>query len=641
MSRVPPPDHHRANHEIEADDAATALDRRGPTSPTVNRGMGRSHLIRRALRHPREALGLAEGRRVRLFVVGLAALPAGPRRFVIGTLDGVARRAVRRGGEHPIAAPIRLIALHAAGRDREAATEGARLAAITGPLTRRRLLGAALAIGDVALADEIQRDAPDPDPDLRTIAMLGEIDVAAGRYAAAVAHLERAASGGHGLSSWQRRMLGRARGELVVLEPGWRPPVGSRTRLADRVPGRILHLLTNSLPYVQAGYTVRAQQVALAQLASGLDPHLATRAGFPGSVGVANARLREEVDGVPYHRLRPDLDPGVGPDAMATAMARAAGDLIRELRPAVLHPATNHLNAQVALALRDQFDLPVVYEVRGFLEETWLTRTGPGAAESDRYRGARAVETASMRAADAIVTLSEAMRQEILDRGEIAADSVVVIPNGVDVARFTPGPRDERLAASLGIAAGETVVGYISGLMAYEGIDYLIRAVALLRDRGRTVRLLIVGDGEARASLVATAKEEGLDDSTVIFTGRVPYRDIVRYYRTIDIFVVPRTNDRVSRLVTPLKPFEAMAMAKALLVSGVDALLEIIPDDRTGRSFTPEDPTSLADALEPLLDDPLLRQELGTAARAWVTEHRTWDRVGRQYLELYQRLGVA
>jgi glycosyltransferase involved in cell wall biosynthesis len=233
------------------------------------------------------------------------------------------------------------------------------------------------------------------------------------------------------------------------------------------------------------------------------------------------------------------------------------------------------------------------------------------------------------------------MRQEILDRGEIAADSVVVIPNGVDVARFTPGPRDERLAASLGIAAGETVVGYISGLMAYEGIDYLIRAVALLRDRGRTVRLLIVGDGEARASLVATAKEEGLDDSTVIFTGRVPYRDIVRYYRTIDIFVVPRTNDRVSRLVTPLKPFEAMAMAKALLVSGVDALLEIIPDDRTGRSFTPEDPTSLADALEPLLDDPLLRQELGTAARAWVTEHRTWDRVGRQYLELYQRLGVA
>jgi glycosyltransferase involved in cell wall biosynthesis len=436
-------------------------------------------------------------------------------------------------------------------------------------------------------------------------------------------------------------MLERARGELVVLEPAWRPRVGPPARLTDRVPGRVLHLLTNSLPYVQAGYTVRAQQVALAQLANGLDPHMATRAGFPGSVGVADARPREEVDGVPYHRLRPDLDAGVGPDVMATAMAQAAGDLIRGLRPSALHPATNHLNAQVALALRDQFDLPVVYEVRGFLEETWLTRTGPGAAESDRYRGARAAETASMRAADAIVTLSEAMRQEILGRGGIAADSVVVIPNGVDVDRFTPGPRDDRLAASLGIGADETVVGYISGLMAYEGIDYLIRAVALLRDRGRRVRLLIVGDGEARAGLVATAREAGLDDGTVIFTGRVPYREIVRYYRTIDIFVVPRTNDRVSRLVTPLKPFEAMAMGKALVVSGVDALLELVPDGRTGRSFTPEDPGSLADAIEPLLDDPALRQELGAAARAWVSEHRTWDRIGRLYLELYRRLGVA
>jgi glycosyltransferase involved in cell wall biosynthesis len=612
-----------------------------PTAPTVNRALGRTRLIRRAILHPRKALGLAEGRRVRLFVVGLAALPARPRRWAIGALDGAARQALRRAGEHPITGPMRLIALHAAGRDQEVATEGARLATITGPRTRRRLLGTALAIGDVALADAILRDATDPDPDLRTIAMLGEIDAAAGRYAAAVANLERAQAGGHRLSSWQRRTLERARGDLVVIEPSWRPRVGSPTRLPDRVPGRILHLLTNSLPYVQAGYTVRAQQVALAQLANGLDPHMATRAGFPGSVGVADARPREEVDGVPYHRLRPDLDAGVAPDVMATAMAQAAGDLIRGLRPSVLHPATNHLNAQVALALRDQFDLPVVYEVRGFLEDTWLTRTGPGAAESDRYRGARAVETASMRAADAIVTLSEAMRQEILSRGEIAADSVVVIPNGVDVGRFTPGPRDDRLAASLGIAADETVVGYISGLMAYEGIDYLIRAVAMLRDRGRRVRLLIVGDGEARAGLVATARESGLDDGTVIFTGRVPYREIVRYYRTIDVFVVPRTNDRVSRLVTPLKPFEAMAMGKALVVSGVDALLEVVPDERTGRSFTPEDPGSLADAIEPLLDDPALRLELGTAARAWVSEHRTWDRIGRQYLELYQRLGVT
>lgn len=607
----------------------------------MSRQSGPITLVRRAIRHPNDALGLAGGRRLRLVVVTLAAMPRGLRRVLVGVLERVTRRAVRRAGDHPIAGPIRLIALHAAGHRREASTEGARMAADARPPTLRRLAGAALAIGDVVLADAIMRDYPSPQADPAVTALLGEIDVAAGRYATAVAHLEQASAAGHPLSAWQRQLLPRARAELVVLDPAWRPSIGPATPLPDRVKGRVLHLLTNSLPYVQAGYTVRAQQVARAQLANGLDPHMATRAGFPGSVGVANSRAREDVDGVPYHRLRPDLDPQAGPDVMATEMARAAADLIRELRPALLQPATNHLNAQVALALRDRFDLPVVYEVRGFLEETWLSRMGPDAAESDRYRAARAVETASMRAADAIVTLSETMRQDILARGGIAPDSVVVVPNGVDVDRFVPGPRDEALAASLGIAADETVIGYISGLMAYEGIDYLIRAVALLRDRGRRVRLLIVGDGEARADLVATARAVGLDDGTVIFTGRVPHRDILRYYRTIDVFVVPRTNDRVSQLVTPLKPFEAMAMAKALVVSGVGALLEIVPDERTGRSFTPEDATSLADTIEPLLDDPGLRRTLGTAARAWVTEHRTWARIGRRYLELYQRLGVA
>jgi glycosyltransferase involved in cell wall biosynthesis len=197
------------------------------------------------------------------------------------------------------------------------------------------------------------------------------------------------------------------------------------------------------------------------------------------------------------------------------------------------------------------------------------------------------------------------------------------------------------LAAALGIADDEPVVGYISTFTAYEGIEYLIQAIAILVSRGRRVRLLLVGDGEARSSLEAAVRDAGLDDGVVIFTGRVPYGDIARYYRTIDVFVVPRTSDRVSQLVTPLKPFEAMAMEKAVVVSAVDALLEIIEDGVTGRSFLAEDPASLADTIEPLLDDPGTREALGRAARAWVAEHRTWRQNGLRYLELYRRLGVA
>ena len=251
----------------------------------------------------------------------------------------------------------------------------------------------------------------------------------------------------------------------------------------------MLHLLTNSLPVRQAGYTVRAQNVARCQQAHGLDPVMATRAGFPRNDGVRRASPRDIVDGVTYHRLRPDLDPAAGPDVMATETARAAVGLIEAIRPSVLQPTTNYLNGQVALALGARFDLPVVYEVRGFLEETWLSRMGDVAADSDRYLAARAAETSVMDAADAVVTLSETMREDILARSAISPDRVVVVPNGVDVDRFVPGPRDDDLAASLGIGAGEPVVGYISSFTSYEGIEYLIRAAAVLRDRGRRLKV--------------------------------------------------------------------------------------------------------------------------------------------------------
>jgi glycosyltransferase involved in cell wall biosynthesis len=316
--------------------------------------------------------------------------------------------------------------------------------------------------------------------------------------------------------------------------------------------------------------------------------------------------------------------------------------LIKRLRPALLQPTTNYINAQVALDLGERFGIPVAYEVRGFLEETWLSRIGAAVEGSDRYRAAREVETASMRRAAAVVTLSETMRADILARGGIAPERVTVIPNAVDLERFTPGPRDAALAAQLGIESGETVVGYISSFTAYEGIGFLIQAVALLRRRGHRVRLLLVGDGEERSKLEAIAAETGLRaNGGVIFTGRVPHGDVERYYRTIDVFVVPRTNDRVSRLVTPLKPYEAMAMQKALVVSDVGALLEIVEDDVTGRSFQAEDTASLANVIEALVDDAPARERLGAAAREWVAANRTWAQNGRRYVDLYQRLGAV
>jgi glycosyltransferase involved in cell wall biosynthesis len=470
--------------------------------------------------------------------------------------------------------------------------------------------------------------------------LLAELALASGRYDETI----ELAGGLTAPGDRGRRLqlMGRAEAELRVLDPAWRPALPPRATAGwAPVPGRVLHLLTNSLPYRQNGYSVRAQQIALAQRAVGLDPHLATRAGFPLSEGRAGAPARERVEGVPYYRIRPDMPLAGAPDVLATETAAGLDALVAELRPAVLHPTTNHPHAQVALALRQRYPLRVVYEVRGFLEETWVARTGGEAATADRYVKARAVETACMAAADAVVTLSETMKADIVARG-IPSDRVVVVPNAVDPARFAPRPRDEALFARLGFERGEVVLGYVSSMVAYEGIGYLIEATRILRDRGRRVRLLLVGDGEERGTLEEQARALGLLDQGIArFTGRVPHGDVGAYYSLIDIFVVPRTNDRVSQLVTPLKPYEAMAMERCLAVSGVGALLEIVQDGETGTAFAPEDPVALADAVEPLLDAPDERARLGANARAWVLANRTWKRNGELYRALYERLGAV
>ena len=245
-----------------------------------------------------------------------------------------------------------------------------------------------------------------------------------------------------------------------------------------------------------------------------------------------------------------------------------------------------------------------------------------------------------MIAADAVVTLSETMRAEVIGRG-VAADRVVVVPNAVDTDRFVPAPRDDAMATRLGIQRDEVVLGYVSSFSVYEGIRYLIEAAALLRRRGHPVRVLLVGDGEELPALKAAARREGVDDGTVIFAGRVPHEAVRGMYSIIDVFVVPRTGDRVSQLVTPLKPYEAMAMERAIVVSGVDALREIVRENETGLVFRPEDAEELASVVEPLLADPARRLELGRAAREWVAANRTWRQNGTRYRELYERLGVA
>jgi glycosyltransferase involved in cell wall biosynthesis len=320
-------------------------------------------------------------------------------------------------------------------------------------------------------------------------------------------------------------------------------------------------------------------------------------------------------------------------DAAAQRGLELDAALTAQLRPALLHAASNYANALIGIALRERYGLPLVYEVRGFWEDTWLSRHADteGLADSELYRRSRDLETRCMQEADLVVTLGEAMRDEILSRG-VPPEKVIIVPNAVSEDFLQPLPDGRALREELGIRPGEQVVGLVSSLTAHEGIGTLLEATALLRQRGLPVRALIVGDGPERTALQRQAAALGLD---AIFTGRVPMSKVREFHAVLDVFVVPRTRDRVCQLVTPLKPVEAMASGLCVVVSGVKALGEIVKDKVTGMQTIPQDPVSLADRLELLLGDPALRAQLGSAAREWVARDRTWAQNAARYRDAY------
>lgn len=406
--------------------------------------------------------------------------------------------------------------------------------------------------------------------------------------------------------------------------PDWRP-----------VPGRVLHVVTNALPERNAGYTVRTHRIVSAQREIGLDAHVVTRAGFPVGQGHPVARGLRRYDGVPYHRLLPwwpPRDPARGLAVGARHLAR----LVRDLRPSVLHAATDHHNGQVALAAGKRFGIPVVYEVRGFLEESWLAHDPARTRDDPHYRTSRELETRCMREADLVITLGTAMREEIIDRG-VDPDRVVVVPNGIDEEFLDPLPARGPLRAAYGFADDDLVVGTTSSFYRFEGLDVLLEAVADLRSRDVPVRALLVGDGPERATLRRRARELGVEDVTY-FTGRVPASQVRQYHAILDVFVVPRRNERVCQLVTPLKPIEAMAGGLPVIASDVKALREIVEPQMTSTLIPPEDSAALAKCLAMLAYAPERGREIGRRARLRISRDNTWVANARRYRSAYEFL---
>lgn len=432
--------------------------------------------------------------------------------------------------------------------------------------------------------------------------------------------LESISSSGRRRARRVLRRAARIRRELLegAAAPAPRRPVpvyrGSRI---DSL--RVLHVLKNSLPQVQAGYTIRSQEMVRAQQAAGINAQAVTRLGFPVAQGHLAART-EVVSGVRYHRLLA----AEGSDV--AQFGRRLANLARQEQTDVLHAATDHVNGRAALFAAHEIGCPMVYEVRGFLEDSWASRHGGDerAANTEWYALARARETEVMLAADAVLTLGPSMADEIRSRG-VPAERVWIVPNAVN-NRFLAPPRESRsVRATLGLPRERYLVGAVTTVHSFEGLGTLLAAVHMNRKEGVDIGAVIVGNGPALGSL---KRHFGVQD-TIHWIDRVDADAAIDWYDALDAVVIPREDYRVTRLVTPLKPVEALARERLVIASDLPALREATGGH--ARFVAPGDVEALATELQQID----MHRALGRSGRAWVIKERQWSHVVTGYQDAY------
>jgi PEP-CTERM/exosortase A-associated glycosyltransferase len=394
---------------------------------------------------------------------------------------------------------------------------------------------------------------------------------------------------------------------------------------------RILHVLDHGLP-LHSGYTFRTRAILKAQMARGWEVAAVT--------GCRHGKFdadEETIDGIPFYRT-PRVNSGppvIGELREVAAFARRIEAVARKWRPDILHAHSPVLDAMAAQRVADKLGLPLVYEIRAFWEDA-AVGNGTGREGSLKYRATRALETRAVRKADAVAVICEGLKGDLVTRG-IDADKIFLSPNGVDLNLFgEPLAHDEALAHQLGVTGAETI-GFIGSFYDYEGLDVLIEAMPALVAARPSMHLVLVGGGPMEAELRAQAEASTVADR-IRFVGRVPHQEVERYYSVIDVLVYPRKHMRLTDLVTPLKPLEAMAQRRLVAASNVGGHRELIRDGDTGTLFAPDDPAALASGVAQVFTDRDQWDARRARGRAFVEEERNWAVNVARYQSVYQNL---
>ena len=397
---------------------------------------------------------------------------------------------------------------------------------------------------------------------------------------------------------------------------------------------RILHILDHSIP-LHSGYTFRTLSILKEQRTLGWKTfHLTGQKQGPCSA------LEEDVDGWHFYRTPITLKsvtklPVLNQVSVINNLTRRLNEVVKIVKPDILHAHSPALNALPALRVARSLNIPIVYEVRAFWEDAAVDH-GTSKEWGVRYRLTRALESYALKRVDAVTTICEGLRNDILGRG-ILPKKVTVIPNAVNIENFNIGEEaDLQLAEDLGLN-NKILLGFIGSFYAYEGLNILLQALPKMLAQNQDIRILLVGGGPQESKLKTLAIQLGIENK-VVFTGRVPHDQVQRYYNLIDILVYPRLKMRLTDLVTPLKPLEAMAQGKLLMASDVGGHLEIIQDEKTGVIFKSDNPDALVTEALDLLSRHDRWSALRAAARNYVETERNWPVSVARYKDVYDSL---
>lgn len=398
---------------------------------------------------------------------------------------------------------------------------------------------------------------------------------------------------------------------------------------------RILHVLDHSLP-MHSGYTFRTRAILKAQEKLGWQVR-----GVTGLRHTHEGPATEESDALTFHRTAGQAGglPGLREWREIAAHADAIVAVCEAWRPDILHAHSPALCGQAALRAGKRLGIPVVYEIRAFWEDA-AVGNGTGRESSVKYWLTRQLENNVVARAQAVVTICEGLASDLASRG-FDRKSVTIMPNGVDLSLFSEPPApDMELARELGLAEGDRLhptIGFIGSFYDYEGLDDLIAAMPALVREQPDARLLLVGGGPCEAALRAQAAASPVA-SAIRFVGRVPHHEVERYYALAEVMAYPRKQSRLTDLVTPLKPLEAMAQGKIVAASGVGGHRELIRDGETGVLFAPDDPQACARALANLIDRRRDWPAMVEAGRKHVEKHHDWATNVQRYQVVYQNL---